>query len=94
MKHINQMTDQTFQDKEVLENTPKKQADGKDYVVRRKIIWKGQTAPRNCVYIVIYVTAEKSKYTAVQLIIGRQGDEYEAKIAEALRESVRKKYDV
>lgn len=66
-----------------------------DYVMRRKIIWKGQTAPLKCVYICIYLKAGKdSKYTAAQLIMGNQGKKYEADIADALRESIRKKFSV
>lgn len=64
------------------------------YVVRRKIIYKGQMAPNGQVYLVINWKANKKKWEAKKLIMGGLGKPAEDAICKAVYEQCVKKYNL
>ncbi len=66
----------------------------KDYNIRRKRIWKGQFAQTGYLWIVIDMKKGKSKYTNAMLLEGGLGQDVEDRVAELLRDGLKKKFGV
>lgn len=64
----------------------------KDYIFRKKVIYKGKMAKPGFVYLVIDVKKEKRTFTLALMIHGKHPDQ--EKILSEMRQAIKTKYGV
>jgi hypothetical protein len=73
------------------QNEVKKEAE-KDYVFRKKVIYKGKMAKPGFVYLVVDVKKMKQVFTLALMIHGKHPDQ--EKILTEMRQAIKTKYGV